>query len=294
MHTSVLLEPVLQAFREKNIRFFIDGTIGAAGHTLAIIKEHPEIELILAFDQDPIACEIARKNLSEVISESKFRIINRNFKDIGAVLQEQGLTNPDGILLDIGVSSMQLDTEDRGFSFRGEGPLDMRMDPQNPLTAESVVNTFTEKKLAEILLEFGEEWQNKKIARAICERRRKKSIETTKELQEIVSSVVPRRGKIHPATKTFQALRIYVNDELGVLQLGIENAAKALNKDGRLAIISFHSLEDRIVKHGFRKLSQEGFSLVTKKPISADRAESRINPRARSAKLRVIEKENLI
>ncbi len=291
MHTSVLLEPVLQAFCKKSIHFFIDGTVGAAGHTLAIVKEHPEIERVLAFDQDPIACEIARENLKKELPESKFTIINRNFKEIASVLQELKLQNPDGILFDIGVSSMQLDTDERGFSFMREGPLDMRMDPENPLTAEIVVNTFSEKKIAEILLELGEEWQNKKIAKAIVESRRKKSIQTTKELQEIISKVIPRRGKIHPATKTFQALRIYVNDELGVLQEGIENAFRCLNKGGRLAIISFHSLEDRIVKQEFRKATNHGFSLVTKKPICAEREECRINPRARSAKLRVLEKD---
>lgn len=296
-HTSVLRDEVVAAFKTTSIRVFFDGTVGAGGHAEAILQEHPEIERYLACDKDPKAHAIAKERLSGW--GKKVEWIRGSYSHLDNFLDERGIENIDGFLIDVGVSSMQLDEAQRGFSFRFEGPLDMRMDPENELTAEIIVNEYPKEELARIFWEYGEERQSRRAADAIVYARKKKRIQTTAELVEIVKPVL-RWGSIHPATLIFQALRIAVNDELGELEKGIEAAIRRLAVKGRLAAISFHSLEDRIVKHRLKEMqwraSKRGTSssgcldILTKKPIVPSEEECRANPRSRSAKLRIAEK----
>jgi 16S rRNA (cytosine1402-N4)-methyltransferase len=285
VHISVLQNNVLELFRGKKLNLFIDATLGACGHSLALLQEHKEITCIVGFDRDASVLERAKSLLPEGSI-----LIHSNFRHLKKRLSEHKIDHADGILLDIGVSSMQLDTPERGFSFMQEGPLDMRMDASQSLTAEDVVNSYPEEKLANIIYAYGEEHASRKVAKAICQARRKRRITTTQELVEVIETVLPRRGRLHPATKTFQALRIEVNQELESLQSALEQALELLSPGGVLAVISFHSLEDRIVKLCFRSKSKEEFVLLTKKPIEASQEEARENPRARSAKLRGITK----
>lgn len=282
MHISVLRAEVLGLFHSKQLNSFIDATLGACGHTLAILQEHPELTHLIGFDRDPSALENAKSLLPATST-----LIHSNYRRLK---EHVGSQLVDGILFDIGVSSMQLDQKDRGFSFMQDGPLDMRMDTTQTLTAEDVVNSYPEEKLANIIYNYGEEGASRRIAKAICQARRQKRIETTKRLVEVIEQVLPRRGKIHPATKTFQALRIEVNAELDSLIDALHQALDLLAPGGILAVISFHSLEDRIVKNIFRDQSKEQFTLLTKKPLVASLEESRANPRSRSAKLRAIQK----
>lgn len=281
MHISVLQDPILELFKDKKLNSFIDATLGAAGHSLAMLKAHPELTCLIGFDRDPSALEIARSLLPEgsILIHSNFRHLKRNVS-----------TQVDGILFDIGVSSMQLDQAARGFSFMQDGPLDMRMDSTQTLTAEDVVNSYPEDKLANVIYEYGEEHASRRIAKAIVQARRKERIDTTQRLVAVIETVLPRRGKIHPATKTFQALRIEVNAELDSLKDALDQALELLAPGGILAVISFHSLEDRIVKYHFRAQDKEQFLILTKKPTIASDAECRANPRSRSAKLRAIQK----
>jgi len=265
------------------VRFFVDGTLGAGGHSKALLDAHPEIELLIGFDQDAAALAIAQKTLETYAPKVQF--VHQNFAEMKSVLPHP----VDGILLDLGVSSMQLDQGERGFSFMRDGPLDMRMNQESPLTAEDVVNSWAEADLSEIFRDLGEERKWRECAKAICQARRKKRITTTKELAEIISTVVPRRGKIHPATLIFQAIRLAVNQELEVLQRVLRDATQLLALGGRLGVISFHSLEDRIVKNDFR--DDANVTILTKKPIVATFEESKKNPRSRSAKLRFCEKQ---
>lgn len=286
MHISVLQEPILALFRAIKLHSFVDATLGAAGHSLAILSEHPEITQLIGFDRDESALAIARAKLPP-----SALLINSNFSKMKEELSKRGIFQVDGILFDIGVSSMQLDRPERGFSFQKDGPLDMRMDLNQSLTAEDVVNSYPEEQLAKIIYEFGEEPGSRRAAKAICQARRKGRIDTTQKLVDVLSSVLFRRGRTHPATKVFQALRMEVNQELLSLQVGLEEALSLLAPEGILAVISFHSLEDRLVKQTFRKLSDDAYSILTKKPIVATRQEFLANPRARSAKLRAIQKK---
>lgn len=285
MHISVLQDSVLALFRSKKISIFVDATLGAAGHTLAILAEHPEMQQVVGFDQDISALQIAKNKLPS------FAVcINSNFREMKAKLLEHGITQVDGILLDIGVSSMQLDQPERGFSFQNDGPLDMRMDTNQNFSAEDVVNSYPEEKLANLIYELGEEPGSRKAAKAICQARRKGRIETTGRLVEVLSTVLFRRGRSHPATKVFQALRMEVNDELGALKDGLTQAYSLLAPGGILAVITFHSLEDRLVKHAFREQANDEFQILTKKPIVATHQECLANPRSRSAKLRALQR----
>lgn len=286
MHISVLQEPILAFFRDKRLRLFVDGTLGAAGHSLAILGEHPELQQLIGFDRDLSALAIAREKLP-----ASSLLINSNFAAMKEELSVRGIDQVDGILLDIGVSSMQLDQPERGFSFQKDGPLDMRMDSNQSLTAEDVVNSYPEETLARIIYEFGEEPGSRRAAKAICQARRKGRIDTTQKLVDVLSSVLFRRGKTHPATRVFQALRMEVNQELASLEKGLKAAISLLAPEGILAVISFHSLEDRLVKHYFRTLDDEAFAILTKKPIEASLEEARKNPRARSAKLRAVQRK---
>lgn len=306
-HISVLLNEVLQAFEGRSLHSFIDGTLGAGGHAEEILQAHPELELFLGIDQDPAALAKAQTRLTPWKDKTKF--FQGNFCQLDSYAKSLPVKLYDGILVDLGVSSMQLDQAERGFSFMKNGPLDMRMNPQDELTAEEIVNTWSEKELGRIFRDYGEEKHWRAAARAIVSAREKKPIHTTVELTNILDPVLrsrkPKQG-IHPLTLVFQALRISVNRELDVLESFLPKALELLTKGGRLAVISFHSLEDRIVKNFFRfaasdKMNTVGLGglfldkepavqLVTKKPLCASDEEICMNPRSRSAKLRIIEK----
>ncbi len=288
MHISVLLQPILENFRSKQIRIFVDATLGAAGHSLAICQQHPEIECLVGFDQDPVALEIATQILEPLTC--KKLLIHSNFRHLSRELASRGITQVDGLIFDLGVSSMQLDTAQRGFSFQQDGPLDMRMNPELDVTAQDIVNQWSEKDLADLFFELGEERHSRRAAKAICQARKRSRIDSTAKLVECLQSAIPSSGPIHRATRVFQALRLAVNQELEVLEAVIPQAAALLAPDGLLGIISFHSLEDRIVKHAFRSLckEREDLEIVTKKPIIASSEECRYNRRSRSAKLRLL------
>ncbi len=284
-HKPVLMREVLHVFEGKAIRFFFDGTLGAGGHARAILEAHPEIERYYGCDRDPTALAIAAKNLEPWGKKVEF--IRGPYADADKYLKKGECL--DGFLIDIGVSSMQLDERGRGFSFLGDAPLDMRMDPDGDLTAEEIVNRFSEAELARIFHEYGEERRSRQVAKAIVEARRKRKIRTTAELVDVVKPVATR-GRLHPATLVFQALRIVVNDELGQLEKGLKAGIDLLCEGGRIAAISFHSLEDRIVKNRFRD-EKKRLKILTKKPVGPSAEEMRANPRSRSAKLRAAEKE---
>ncbi len=277
---------------------YIDATVGLGGHSYEIAKRLGAPGHLIGLDKDPAALEFAREKL--VVGRSSLvggeqpdwptvTLLHRSFAEVA---KGQRPATIDGLLADIGVSSLQLDDAARGFSFQADGPLDMRMDPQSERTAEQVVNHLDERQLADVIYEFGEERRSRRIARAIC---RSRPIRTTAQLAEIVSAAArpmnQAERRIHPATRTFQALRIFVNRELDDLKALLEAAPGILKPGGRVVVISFHSLEDRIVKDAFREGSQQGyFSVLTKKPVTATEEESDRNPRARSAKLRAAEK----
>lgn len=284
-HIPVLLEEVLQAFEGKSLKVFFEGTVGAGNHAKAILEAHPEIEKYLACDRDASALEIAKKNLQPWWEKVEW--IHGPFGQAARYLEERKIPSIDAFFIDIGVSSMQFDEGSRGFSFRTDAPLDMRMDVDLAVTAETLVNELPEVELARIFFEYGEEFRSRAAAKAIVAARKKRRIETTFQLVDILNPVL-RKGKIHPATKVFQALRIAVNDELGQLKQGLDAAIDRLAVGGILAVITFHSLEDRIVKWRFRE--EERLKILTKKPLEASREETKKNPRARSAKLRVAEK----
>lgn len=306
-HHSVLLQEVLNAFETLNISMFVDGTLGAGGHSAALLEAHPEIEHFLGIDQDPTALAIAKERLAPW--SEKVHFFRGNFGELGEALSEHQMSKVNGILLDIGVSSMQFDQPEKGFSFLHEGPLDMRMDPEGPLTAEEVVNSWSEAELGRVFREYGEERRWRKAAYAIVKVRAERPIKTTLQLGAILDPVLrvwPQKKGIHPLTLVFQALRICVNGELEVLEKVLPQAIDALAPGGRLAVITFHSLEDRIVKRAFRFAASDKeqttglgglfldkeptVDLVTRKPISPSTEEVATNPRARSAKLRVVEK----
>ncbi len=306
-HIPVLLAETVGYLNCQAGGIYLDATLGSGGHALKILKDNPEIKALIAIDWDEVAITSTRKKLQS-FSQKTF-IFQENFINIPAVLQKLKIKEVNGILLDLGVSSQHLDDQDRGFSFRLEGPLDMRMDRNLSTTAFDLVNTSSSSQLKQIFFNYGEERFAPRIARAIVNEREKEPIADTLKLSELVTSAIPppyRPRKIHPATKTFQALRIAVNNELDNLREVIDASIDLLAQGGRLCIITFHSLEDRIVKHQFRTLSM-GYSnaerflpqkevtsgkikLITKKPVTPQPEEIRNNPRARSAKLRVIEK----
>lgn len=285
-HESVLLQEVVSAFEGVDCQDFFEGTVGAGGHAKAILSAHSEIKRYFACDRDSSALEIAKQEL--LPWEEKISWIHGPFADLESYLKDAKVDGIDGFLIDIGVSSMQIDQGERGFSFAKDAPLDMRMDTTSFLTAEKIINESSQEELARIFYEYGEERRSRKVAEAVVIARRKKRIVTTKQLVDVVMPVATR-GKLHPATLVFQALRIAVNDELGQLQKGLKAAISSLRKGGRLAVISFHSLEDRIVKH-MLKDSKE-VMVLTKKPIIPSLQEQKENRRSRSAKLRIAEKK---
>ena len=287
-HVPVLLKEAIDFLNVRRGGTYIDATVGLGGHSYEIAKRLGAPGHLIGLDKDPAALEIARKKLAgEDFPE--ITLLNRSFAEIA---KGHKVGTVGGILADIGVSSLQLDNAARGFSFQAEGPLDMRMDPRSERTAEQVVNHLDERQLADVIYEFGEERRSRRIARAIC---RSRPIQSTAQLADLVSAAArpmnQAERRIHPATRTFQALRIFVNRELDDLKALLKAAPRILKPGGRVVVISFHSLEDRIVKDAFREGAQAGyFSLLTKKPVTATEEESDRNPRARSAKLRAAEK----
>ena len=283
-HEPVLLEEVLAMLAVRPGGLYVDGTLGLGGHAAAILDAGAPDARLLAFDRD--AETMARTRESLAAYGERVRCVHADFREIPAHL---GAGRADGILLDLGVSSVQLDTAERGFSFQADGPLDMRMDRSQGETAADVVNGMDEEDLADLIYGFGEDRASRRIARAIVNARRQHRIETTGELATIVRRAVGRpswKPGIDSATRTFQALRIHVNRELDRLADAMRALAACLAEDGRLAVIAFHSLEDREVKHTFRALGSEGFEVMTKKPVRPGGAEEARNPRSRSARLR--------
>ena len=306
-HVSVLLHETVDLLNVKPDGIYVDGTLGRGGHAGLLISKL-ETGHLYAFDKDETAIEESKINLKDHLDKVTF--IHDDFRHMKEALHERGIDAVDGVMMDLGVSSPQFDDPTRGFSYRYDARLDMRMDQSQTLDAWQIVNSYEYAALVRILQQYGEERYAKQIARAIERKRQEHSIDTTFELVDLIRSALPERvlhGKGHPAKQTFQALRIEVNDELGALQRGLEEACSLLKSGGRCAVITFHSLEDRMVKTAFRNLSsapfvepklpvkqsqmeQASFLLVTRKPVVADEGELEENHRAHSAKLRVIEK----
>lgn len=304
-HLSVLLNEIVDAFKDRHLKFVVDATLGAGGHAEALLKKHNEIECLIGIDQDPIARLIAEERLSPW--GTRVHIISGNFSHLKQYLTALGIKGVDGIVFDLGVSSMQFDLAEKGFSFMREGPLDMRMDPSQSLTAADIINMRSEGDLGRIFRDYGEEKHWRAAARAIVAARQKKPLSTTLELAALLKEALPFHKKgIHPATLVFQSLRICVNRELEVLEEAMPAAIELLNPGGRLAVISFHSLEDRIVKNVMRFAASDKYdtvgiggvfldkdpivNVVTRKPVVPSDDEIAQNPRSRSAKLRIVEK----
>ena len=304
-HKPVMLNECIEGLKIKQNGIYLDGTLGGAGHSKEIAKALNNTGILIGIDRDQEALQAARQNLKEF---KNVRYIHGNHDDIVSILENENIDGVDGILLDLGVSSYQLDERNRGFSYLGENILDMRMDKTQELTAKKVVNEYSEEELSNIIYEYGEERFSRKIAYNICKRRKEKTIETTKELVEIIEESIPKskQNDGHPAKRTFQAIRIEVNNEIKPLYNTILNCIKCLNTKGRLCVITFHSLEDRAVKKAMLDAKgkctcppdlpycvcgakSEG-KIITKKPIIASKEEQEENSRSKSAKLRIFEK----
>jgi 16S rRNA (cytosine1402-N4)-methyltransferase len=282
-----MVKEVIQVLNPVPGGTYVDATIGPGGHSEAILELIGTKGKLIGIDRDNEALRAAQKRLSD----KRVILKKGNFSDMEKLLGEDGITEVDGILFDLGLSMIQLKDPDRGLSFTSDKRLDMRMDKDQDLSAWDVVNRYSEKELGRILHEFGEERLSRKISGAIVRERRRGPIETCSELSEIVERVYGRRGRFHTATKTFQALRIWVNKELDELQKGLVRSVKILKRGGRLCVISYHSLEDRIVKHFIVRGSKEGsLKVLTRKPMTPGSEEIRSNPSSRSAKLRAAEK----
>ena len=305
-HVSVLLNECLEGLNIKENGIYVDGTLGGAGHSSEILKRLSNEGRLIGIDQDTDALKAAKERLKDY---SNVTFVHSNFSNIENVLNNLNIDGVDGILMDLGVSSYQLDEGERGFSYMKDAPLDMRMNRENDFSAYNVVNEYSEEDLYRIIRDYGEEKFAKRIASFIVENRQEKNIETTLELVEIIKNAIPakaRREGPHPAKRTFQAIRIEVNSELSILNKTIEDGVEKLNKGGRMAIITFHSLEDRIEKNKFRDLAvscrcpkefpvcvcgeKAKVKIISRKAIEPTKEEVEVNPRSRSAKLRVIEK----
>lgn len=305
-HVSVLLNECIENLNIKPDGIYVDGTMGGAGHSLEIVKKLSEKGMLIGIDRDEEALAVAKERLKEF---NNVKYVHDNHDNIDEIIKNLNIKGVDGILLDLGVSSYQIDEKTRGFTYLDDGPLDMRMDKSQKLTAEYIVNNYKEQDLARIIFEYGEEKFSRKIARNICEYRKNKKIETTGELVKIIEKSIPgkfREKNSHPAKRTFQAIRIEVNNEIEPLYNTIKNSITALNTKGRLCVITFHSLEDRMVKKAY--VDAEGKctcpkdlpycvcgnvslgKIITKKPILPTEKEMQENSRSRSAKLRVFEK----
>lgn len=306
-HVSVLLRECIEALSIKPDGIYVDCTTGGGGHSLEIVKRLTAGGRLIAIDRDEDALRAAGARLGDYADRVTF--VHSNYAMLQSVLADLGIPKADGVLADLGVSSYQLDTAERGFSYMQDAPLDMRMDREQPLSARDVVNTYSEEELRRILYDFGEEKFARNIAANIVKKRSERPIETTLELAELVKASMPkaaREGGHHPAKRTFQAIRIEVNSELSSIPPALDAAVHALNPGGRIAVITFHSLEDRLVKQKFAALSsgctcprefpvcvcgkKPVVRVITKKPVTAGEDELEVNPRSRSAKLRVAEK----
>lgn len=307
-HYSVMLQDTISQLNIKPEGLYLDGTLGGAGHSFEIVKQLTGNGRLYGIDQDEAAIEAATERLKPF--EKNVSIIRSNYRDAVKILKEMGVTGVDGILLDLGVSSYQLDTVERGFSYNHDTSLDMRMDTRQRLTAKEIVNTYSQKELFRIIKDYGEDQFAANIAKHICQAREEKEIETTFELNEIIKAAIPMKMRAtggHPSKRTFQAIRIECNHELDVLRDSLDEMIEFLNPGGRIAIITFHSLEDRIVKTAFKKNEDpctcpkdfpvcvcgnvsKGFA-VTKKPILPSEEELAENSRSKSAKLRVFERK---
>ncbi|WP_300381802.1 16S rRNA (cytosine(1402)-N(4))-methyltransferase RsmH [Clostridium sp.] len=305
-HVSVLLNECIEGLNIKEDGIYADGTLGGAGHSYEILKNLSKDGLLIGIDQDEDALKAAKNRLQNY---KNVKFVHDNFYNIDSILNELDIVKIDGMMMDLGVSSYQLDEAERGFSYMKDAPLDMRMNRDNSLSAYEVVNNYEEKEIYRIIRDYGEEKFAKRVARFIVERREKEPIKTTLELVEIIKAAIPakaRREGPHPAKRTFQAIRIEVNSELSILNKAIEDGVNRLNKGGRMAIITFHSLEDRIVKIKFKELAtsctcprefpicvcggKAKVKLISRKAIDPSKEEVEENPRSRSAKLRIIEK----
>lgn len=305
-HVSVLLDECIEALNIKKDGIYVDCTLGGAGHSSEIIKRLSNKGRLIGIDQDKNALEASRKRLEHY---NNITYVHNNFYNIKSVLEELNIEKVDGILMDLGVSSHQLDEGERGFSYMKDAPLDMRMNRESSFTAFNVVNSYSEEELTRVIREYGEEKFARRIAKFIIDRRSTKAIDTTYELVEIIKAAIPakaRREGPHPAKRTFQAIRIEVNNELGILDRAIEDGVAKLNEGGRIAVITFHSLEDRIIKNKFKQLEnpctcpkefpicvcgkEQTIKIITRKPIEPSDTEVEENPRSRSAKLRVAER----
>lgn len=308
-HYSVLRDETIEQLNIKPDGIYVDGTLGGAGHSYEICKRLSEKGRLIGIDQDEDAISAASKRLEEF--KDRVTIVRSNYSDMKNVLKELGIEKVDGIILDLGVSSFQLDTPERGFTYRSEdAPLDMRMDNRNPLTAKDIINNYSEMELFRIIRDYGEDRFAKNIAKHIVKAREKSSINTTGELNEIIKAAIPQKVRAtggHPSKRTYQAIRIELNHELDVLQDNLDDMIELLNDEGRICIITFHSLEDRIVKSNFKKNenpctcpsnfpvcvcgNKSKGHVVTRKPILPSQEELQENSRSKSAKLRVFEKE---
>ena len=311
IHKSVLLNECIEGLNIKPDGIYVDGTLGGGGHSSEILKRLTTGRLI-GIDRDMDAINAARKKLLSVCpgKEENFTILHGNFHDAKALLENIGVTKVDGVLLDLGVSSYQLDARERGFSYHDDAPLDMRMDATQMFSARNIVNEWDEKDIARILRDYGEENWAVQIARVLVDRRKEKPIETTSQLVGIIDAAIPKKFRAkdnsHPARRTFQALRIAVNDELEPLSDAVNDFVDLLSEDGRIAIIAFHSLEDRLVKIAYQTLQnpctcpkqfpvcvcgkKPKIRILTRKPITSSEEELKDNPRARSATLRIAER----
>jgi 16S rRNA (cytosine1402-N4)-methyltransferase len=288
IHVPVMLEEVLGFIEGENKKILVDGTFGGGGHTQAILEKYPDLRVI-GIDLDDDALE--RGEALKKRHPEKLSLHKGNYRDIDAFLKIEDVPAVDGVLLDLGISSDLVSDSGRGFSFQYDAPLDMRMDKTSGLTAGDVLNRYSKEDIARVFYEYGEERKSRQLAELVVQYRRKNKIQTTTELVELAKKAIRGRGRVHPATKVFQALRIEVNDELNSLSEFLKKSLSCLSCGGRVLIISFHSLEDRMVKNFFREREKEGsLKIITKKPIVPSFEETRRNPRSRSAKLRVAER----
>lgn len=294
VHVPVLAEEICQWLSPKPGGIYVDCTLGVGGTSLKILQSSGNNAYILGLDRDPEALAYAEKNLEPYRSQVK--LFNGNYSHLMEFANQAGFERVDGVVFDLGVSSLQLDRPERGFSFASDGPLDMRMNQTQGPTAADLVKVLPEKELADLFFVCGEERFSRRIARAIVEARKTYALDTTHALVAVIKGAVPssyRKGRIHCATRTFQALRIRVNQELDLLQPALQSAVSLLKEGGRVCVVAFHSLEDRIVKHTFRAMAGKdhpSITILTKKPVTADQREIEQNPRARSAKLRVAQR----
>jgi 16S rRNA (cytosine1402-N4)-methyltransferase len=292
VHVPVMVREVVEALQCHDGSWIVDGTLGLGGYAREILKASAPGGGVMGCDVDPAALEIAQQNLKEF--GDRLKVVRGSYADIAGHLKNLNRASCSGICIDIGVSSLQIDTDERGFSFQREGPLDMRMNPDISQTAADLVNTASAEELAQWFWEYGEERFSRKIAAALVGERSRKPFTTTTELADCVKGAVPkpaRYGRIHPATRVFQALRIVVNDELGELKQFLATAPECLSEGGRVVVVSYHSLEDRLVKQSWKQRAEtKKFKLITKKPLVPSEDEVQENPRARSAKMRVLER----